>query len=73
MFTAMIFDHLREKYGLDVEYEILESSEEKRYGGRLFTYRFPPTDTSKKDESYERHAYYDVGAMRFPDIGIMNR
>ena len=70
MFTAMIFDYLNEKYKLNVKYEILEA-EEKRVGGRLFTYKFPdPADPTYKCGD---HDYYDVGAMRFPDIEVMAR
>lgn len=67
LFTAMIFDYLEENYGVKVEYEILEASE--RTGGRLSTYTFPT------NEEYPTgpHDYYDVGAMRFPQIDIMKR
>lgn len=68
LFTAMIFDHLSDKYGLKVDYEILEASE--RVGGRLYTYNF----TNSKDQPpVGPHDYYDVGAMRFPEIPIMKR
>ena len=68
LFTAMIFDYLKDKYGVKVEYEILEASE--RVGGRLYTYTFP----ARKDQpDIEKHDYYDVGAMRFPEIDIMKR
>ncbi|KAK7951049.1 uncharacterized protein PG986_006777 [Apiospora aurea] len=40
LFTAMTFDYLKQKYGLDIEYEILEANGEERLGGRLFTYYF---------------------------------
>lgn len=46
---------------LNLRYEILEASE--RPGGRIYTHYF-----SQKDGDY-----YDVGAMRFPKIPIMNR
>ncbi|KAJ3528979.1 hypothetical protein NM208_g9962 [Fusarium decemcellulare] len=42
--------------------DILEASD--RVGGRCFTYKFP------EDESCP-HNYYDVGAMRIPDIDAM--
>ncbi|PVH93300.1 hypothetical protein DM02DRAFT_541807 [Periconia macrospinosa] len=64
LFTAMIFDHLKENFGLDVEYEILERNGRDRVGGRLYTYNFPRG---------EEHHYFDVGAMRFPNIAIMSR
>ncbi|KAH7303409.1 hypothetical protein B0I35DRAFT_472320 [Stachybotrys elegans] len=41
---------------------ILEAAGEDRFGGRLYTHRFSEEDV---------HDYYDVGAMRFPDNGIM--
>ena len=67
LFTALIFDHLKEKCGLDVDYEILESNPEERLGGRLYSYRFE--NVKEKGD----HDYYDVGAMRFPEIDIMKR
>ncbi|KAK8020154.1 hypothetical protein PG990_005292 [Apiospora arundinis] len=79
LFTALTFDYLREHYDLDVEYEILEANGDERLGGRLYTYCFK----DKKDEKGNNippgvpdvgpHEYYDVGAMRFPDIEIMAR
>lgn len=56
LFIAMILDSL-EIPGL--EYDILEASD--RTGGRIYTHYF----------SNVPHDYYDVGAMRFPDIDIM--
>jgi hypothetical protein len=69
LFTAMIFNHLREqlaeqKIPFQVNCEIFEAAAEKRLGGRLYTYEFPQGGP---------HDYYDVGAMRFPDIPIMAR
>jgi hypothetical protein len=69
LFTAMIFNHLREQLAeqnitFKVNCEIFEAAAEKRLGGRLYTYEFPP---------HGPHDYYDVGAMRFPDIPIMTR
>lgn len=46
---------------LGLKYEILEASE--RIGGRVYTHRF----TNKPGD------YYDVGAMRFPDMALMAR
>jgi hypothetical protein len=46
---------------LNLEYDILEGS--RRVGGRVFTHHF----------SEDRHDYYDIGAMRYPDIPIMQR
>ena len=62
LFTGMIFDHLKEEYKLDVEYEILEAGDETRVGGRLYTHHFPEEGP---------HDYYDVGAMRYPDSQVM--
>ena len=67
LFTAMIFDHLKDQYGLNVTYEILEAANEDRLGGRLYTHYF------KDVEKAGDHDYYDVGAMRFPQIKIMKR
>jgi protoporphyrinogen oxidase len=67
LFTTLIFDHLNEKYGLQVEYEILESNSEERLRGRLFSYYF------KNVQNPGKHDYYDAGAMRFPEINIMQR
>jgi len=70
LFTAMLFDYLNVKYpGLNVDYTIFEA-EEKRLGGRLYTYKFP----KKSDQpDIGPHDYYDVGAMRFPDVKTMER
>ncbi|KID96329.1 flavin containing amine oxidoreductase, partial [Metarhizium majus ARSEF 297] len=71
LFTAMIFDHLKSILpDFKVEYEILEAHREERVGGRLYTHYFkhggPSYPTGK-------HDYFDVGAMRFPESGIMKR
>ncbi|KAL8759095.1 MAG: hypothetical protein Q9184_003720 [Pyrenodesmia sp. 2 TL-2023] len=66
LFTGLIFDHLKEVYGLDAEYEILECNDDKRLGGRLYTHYF-------NDPKEHPHDYYDVGAMRFPDTKVMSR
>lgn len=63
LFTAMIFDYLNEKYQTNVEYEIMECNGKGRLGGRLYTYYFSDAE----------HDYYDVGAMRFPDIPTMRQ
>ena len=68
----MIFDYLNDRFKTDVQYEILECNGEDRTGGRLYTYNFPPLkelDGSKAKD----HQYYDVGAMRFPEIPTMKR
>jgi protoporphyrinogen oxidase len=64
MFTALIFDHLNENFGLNVTYEIIEAVDEDNVGGRLYTYNFPNKDGQPP---VGPHDYYDVGAMRFPD------
>ena len=64
LFTAMTIDYLNKQVpGLNLKYEILEAADEDRFGGRLYTHRF----------SDGLHDYYDIGAMRFPDIPIMKR
>ncbi|KAG8533189.1 uncharacterized protein KY384_001972 [Bacidia gigantensis] len=65
LFTAMIFDYLNERFKLNVTYEILESNGEDRIGGRLYSYYF------KDVPNPGPHDYYDVGAMRFPNIEPM--
>jgi hypothetical protein len=65
----MIFDHLKKTYNLDVNCEILEAGD--HVGGRLYSYQFP--GATKQDGAKCSHDYYDVGAMRFPDIDIMKR
>lgn len=59
LYAAMHLD----KMGID--YEIFEASD--RPGGRVYTHHFPETSEKK---TYD---YYDVGAMRFPRIKIMDR
>ncbi|KAL9106240.1 MAG: hypothetical protein Q9227_008708 [Pyrenula ochraceoflavens] len=53
LFTAMIFDHLQERYGLDVHYEILEANE-KQGSHDYFDVgatRLPNTSTMSRFES----------------------
>ena len=69
LFSAMIFDYLKETYGLNVTYEIFEA-EQERCGGRLYTYTFPQKDGHPP---IGPHDYYDVGAMRFPQNKINER
>lgn len=45
----------------NLTYDILEAS--SRVGGRVYTHNF----------SDQRHDYYDIGAMRYPLIPIMDR
>ncbi|EDU39560.1 L-amino acid oxidase [Pyrenophora tritici-repentis Pt-1C-BFP] len=56
LFIAMILDSLKIP---GLEYDILEASD--RTGGRIYTHYFSDIP----------HDYYDIGAMRFPDINIM--
>ena len=56
LFIAMILDSLRIP---GLEYDILEASD--RSGGRIYSHYFSDVP----------HEYYDIGAMRFPDIEIM--
>lgn len=66
----MLFDYLNDKYpGLNVKYTILEA-EKKRFGGRLYTYKFPQRPDQPE---IGPHDYYDVGAMRFPEVTTMKR
>ncbi|KAL2669809.1 hypothetical protein Neosp_015254 [[Neocosmospora] mangrovei] len=58
LYIAMILDDLKIP---NLKYEILEANE--RVGGRIYTHHF----------SNKIHDYYDVGAMRFPKIPIMDR
>lgn len=69
LFTAMIFNKLKSMLKetnivLPVTCEIFEAAGKERLGGRVYTYQFPP---------HGPHDYYDVGAMRFPEITVMNR
>ncbi|KZS88406.1 FAD/NAD(P)-binding domain-containing protein [Sistotremastrum niveocremeum HHB9708] len=61
LYAAMILK------SLGYDYEILEASQ--RIGGRAYTYHFnlPPPGCP------ENYDYYDIGAMRFPDIPWMQR
>ncbi|KAG8157463.1 hypothetical protein KVR01_012847 [Diaporthe batatas] len=58
LYIAMILDSLEIP---NLTYDILEA--DSRVGGRVYTHYF----------SKEPHDYYDIGAMRFPEIPIMNR
>ncbi|EXF84028.1 flavin containing amine oxidoreductase [Colletotrichum fioriniae PJ7] len=71
LFTALAIDWINDTIAkekgpghLNITYEILEASDEERFGGRLYTHRF------SKDGV---HDYYDVGAMRFPRNAVMDR
>ncbi|PBK71612.1 FAD/NAD(P)-binding domain-containing protein [Armillaria solidipes] len=58
LYTAMILDDL------GIKYEILEGSD--RLGGRIRTHHFRSVDVKPWN-------YFDIGAMRYPDIPIMWR
>lgn len=58
LFLAMMLDELHPF----ITYEILESSD--RVGGRVYTHWFPRDSIS----AWVWGEYYDVGAMRFPDV-----
>lgn len=65
----MLLDHFKDEFGLDVEYEILETNGENRVGGRLFTHYFGKGEEAKPRPG--NHNYYDVGGMRFPNSKVM--
>ena len=83
LFTAMIFDWLKKKAerkelpDLNISYDIFEANCKERLGGRLYTYRFPHAKGceggDQQGDQTGDHEYYDVGAMRFPEIPIMDR
>ncbi|KAA8645834.1 hypothetical protein EYZ11_011931 [Aspergillus tanneri] len=58
LYIALILDKLQIPH---LSYKILEASD--RVGGRVYTHNFSRT----------AHDYYDIGAMRYPDIPIMRR
>ncbi|KAI0894616.1 FAD/NAD(P)-binding domain-containing protein [Annulohypoxylon nitens] len=58
LYIAMILDSLKIP---NLTYDILEAN--SRVGGRVYTHHFSDT----------QHDYYDIGAMRFPEIPIMKR
>lgn len=58
LYIAMVLDSLQIP---NLTYDILEAS--SRVGGRVYTHKF----------SDQRHDYYDIGAMRYPLIPIMDR
>lgn len=58
LYIAMILDSLKVP---NLTYDILEAN--SRVGGRIYTHHF----------SNEPHDYYDIGAMRFPHIPVMDR
>ncbi|KAF5664690.1 l-amino acid oxidase [Fusarium heterosporum] len=58
LYIAMILENLQIP---NLTYEILEASD--RVGGRIYTHYF----------SKRPHDYYDIGAMRFPQIPFMER
>ncbi len=51
-----------------------ESLQKDRIGGRLFTHTFDHEQKpNPENPNLPKTLYYDVGAMRFPDIAIMKR
>ena len=58
LYIAMILDSLEIP---NLTYDILEAND--RVGGRAYTHHF----------SNKKHDYYDIGAMRYPDIPTMKR
>ena len=62
----MILDYLNKNFKINVDYEILDCNTENRLGGRLYTHYF-------SEDTEDSHDYYDVGAMRFPDIPVMKQ
>jgi monoamine oxidase len=58
LYIAMLLDDLAIP---NLSYDILEA--DHRVGGRMYTHYFSDT----------KHDYYDIGAMRFPQIPIMDR
>ena len=61
LYSALLLQHA------GIPFEILESS--KRAGGRVMTHYFP----HDKSDGPALHNYYDIGAMRFPKVPIMDR
>ncbi|KAF7554779.1 hypothetical protein G7Z17_g2679 [Cylindrodendrum hubeiense] len=59
LYISMILKKLRIR-----DFDILEASD--RVGGRCYTYQFPNDDGFPNP-----HNYYDIGAMRIPDIPTM--
>ncbi|OCH90038.1 amine oxidase [Obba rivulosa] len=57
---------------LGIKYEILEASD--RIGGRIYTYRFNGDEGVRAPvNTPARYDYFDIGAMRYPNIPFMNR
>lgn len=66
LYTAMILD------SLDISYEILEAND--RIGGRIYTHRFNGEEGKNAPVGDPaRYDYFDVGAMRYPNIPFMRR
>lgn len=64
LYTALMLEWLRKNAEMKVKftYDLLEANPDStRIGGRIFTHRF----------SGETFDYYDVGAMRFPELPWM--
>jgi monoamine oxidase len=56
-----------------IPYDFFEASD--KVGGRMYTKRFSdlPDVSQKPDNSNTYHDYYDIGAMRYPDIPFMRK
>lgn len=68
LFLAMILSELK------IPYDLLESSD--RVGGRMYTKHFSDIhpDSSKQFPNVDaKHDYYDIGAMRYPKIPLMDK
>ena len=69
LFTAMIFNELKSilkesTIVFPVACQISEAAGKDRLGGCVYTHQF---------SRFGSHDYYDVGAMRFPEISVMSR
>ncbi|KAK8050285.1 hypothetical protein PG994_012015 [Apiospora phragmitis] len=70
LFTALTFDYLKQKYGLDVEYEILEANGEERLGGRLYTHYFKDKTDTEGKQMPKTFALFNELGMDFNDQDI---
>ncbi|QRV94779.1 Flavin containing amine oxidoreductase [Ceratobasidium sp. AG-Ba] len=75
LYVALMLDYLKDLSEKDhsihfnFSYELLEANPSTTHiGGRLFTYRFPERVGTTIPQPYD---YYDVGAMRFPELPWM--
>ncbi|QRV80194.1 Flavin containing amine oxidoreductase [Ceratobasidium sp. AG-Ba] len=77
LYLALMLDYLNlylksaadQPFLLQFSYQIYEANpSETQLGGRIFTYRFPEKQGKTPPQPYD---YYDVGAMRFPQLPWM--